>query len=113
MRKCNMQIPLIVLLLSLFVGCSQRQVHEKVDLPSSGSEVAAAPDSVSVPTELPDSAYIERLFFVDGTLYTIRSADAVYINHESSDPSVCYRLIKLILSVSLTQHRKVIRRPAS
>ena len=50
-------------------------------------------NAVNEPIELPETAYIDRLFAVDGQLYSVRhGSGAAYINHESAEPSVCYQI---------------------
>ena len=50
-------------------------------------------NAVNEPIELPETAYIDRLFAVDGQLYSVRhGGGGAYINYESAEPSVCYQL---------------------
>ena len=50
-------------------------------------------NAVNEPVELPETAYIGRMFAVDGQLYSVRhGSGAAYINYESAEPSVCYQL---------------------
>ena len=45
------------------------------------------------PLEIPDDAFISRMFYADENLYAIRSEGGYsYISHESSNPVHCYRL---------------------
>ena len=50
-------------------------------------------NAVNKPAELPESTYIDRLFAVDGQLYSVRhGGGGAYINYESAEPPVCYQL---------------------